>query len=98
MPQFKKESFDKNKELFDLLHMLSEENNATPAQISLAWMLNKKNYIAPIPGTRKVDRLEENAGASEIILSQDEVTKIDNVLNDMKISDVFGGTRIITRG
>lgn len=97
MPQFKQESFDKNKALFDLLHKLSEENNATPAQISLAWMLSKKNYIAPIPGTRKIDRLEENSGASEIILSKDEVKKIDKILNNMEMSEVFGGTKIITR-
>lgn len=62
MPQFKSESFDENRELLALLHTMAVEKNATQAQISLAWMLCKKPYIVPIPGTRKADRLEENAG------------------------------------
>lgn len=61
MPQFQPENIDRNHDLLALLQKLAEQNNATPAQISLAWMLCKKPYIVPIPGTRKLSRLLENA-------------------------------------
>lgn len=83
-----------NQALLDLLHRLAEEKNATPAQISLAWMLCKKPYIVPIPGSRKLERLEENAGAADIPLTEDEVQELDAALDSMELSDVFGGTQI----
>ncbi len=92
MPQFTTEGIDKNASLLALLHGMAEEKQATPAQISLAWMLCKKPYIVPIPGTRKLNRLEENAGASEIILTAEEVDALDQALSSMEMSDVFGGT------
>ncbi|MBR1543137.1 MAG: aldo/keto reductase [Bacteroidaceae bacterium] len=95
MPQFKKESFEKNKALFDLINQLATEKEATPSQISLAWMLCKKPWIVPIPGTRKVTRLIENAGAAAIQLSADEVKNIDKALDEMEMSDVFGGSKIV---
>lgn len=92
MPQFQPESIDQNRKLLDLLHTLAEEKNATPAQISLAWMLCKKPYLVPIPGTRKPSRLLENAGASEVCLTADEVCSIDKALDSMDMSQVFGGS------
>ncbi len=92
MPQFTTEGIDKNASLLALLQGMAEEKQATPAQISLAWMLCKKPYIVPIPGTRKLNRLEENAGASEIILTAEEVDALDQALSSMEMSDVFGGT------
>lgn len=92
MPQFTTEGIDKNASLLALLQGMAEEKQATPAQISLAWMLCKKPYIVPIPGTRKLNRLEENAGASEIFLTKEEVEALDQVLSSMEMSDVFGGT------
>lgn len=77
---------------FSPLQGMAEEKQATPAQISLAWMLCKKPYIVPIPGTRKLNRLEENAGASEIFLTKEEVEALDQALSSMEMSDVFGGT------
>lgn len=94
MPQFRPESFDANKDLFLLLRNLAEEKQATPAQISLAWMLCKKPWIVPIPGTRKFSRLKENAEAAHVILSADEVRQIDVALSFMNMSDVFGGSPI----
>ena len=94
MPQFRPESFDANKDLFLLLRNLAEEKQATPAQISLAWMLCKKPWIVPIPGTRKFSRLKENAEAAHVILSADEVRQIDAALSFMNMSDVFGGSPI----
>ena len=63
--------------------------------IALAWMICKKPYIVPIPGTRKTDRLKENAAAADIVLTSDEIAKIDRALDNMKMSPVFGGSKII---
>lgn len=89
MPQFKAESIDKNKELLGMLNHLAEEKYAVPAQISLAWMMSKG--MIPIPGTRKLLRLEENAGAAEIMITATEVKNIDKLLDTMEMSEVFGG-------
>ena len=94
MPQFRPEAFDENQQLFELIRSLAEEKNATPAQISLAWMICKKPYIVPIPGTRKIDRLKENAAAADIILTADEVAAIEKKLDSIKMSQVFGGSKI----
>lgn len=96
MPQFGTDNIDKNKALINLLHTMAAEKQAAPAQISLAWMLCKKPYIVPIPGTRKADRLKENAGAAEISLTAEEVDILDQTLNQMEMSEVFGGSNIIT--
>lgn len=95
MPQFQPENIDRNRDLLQLLDELANEKHATPAQISLAWMLCKKPYIVPIPGTRKSNRLTENAGAAKIVLSAADVNAIDKALDDMEMSPVFGGSRII---
>ena len=84
MPQFKADNIDKNKDLINLLASIAEEKKATLAQISMAWMINKKPYIVPIPGTRKAERLQENAKTSEIKLSKQEVKYIDEVLAKIK--------------
>lgn len=94
MPQFQPESYGKNYELLQLIRCIASEKNATPAQISLAWMLCKKPWIVPIPGTRKPDRLQENAGAADITLSEEEVKQIDQALDRMPMSSVFGGTKL----
>ena len=92
MVQFKSEAYDENKDLFEMIRTISKEKNCTPAQLSLAWMINKKSYIIPIPGTTKSHRLTENLGAGDIILTQEEVKRIDEALDKMKMSDVFGGS------
>lgn len=94
MPQFKPEAYDENHELLDMLHSIAEEKNATPSAISLAWMISKKPLIVPIAGTRKLTRLKENASAAEIEISTEEVNKIDDLLDHMNISAIFGGSRI----
>ena len=97
MPQFQPENIDRNHDLLALLQKLAEQNNATPAQISLAWMLCKKPYIVPIPGTRKLSRLLENAGAADVTLSAKEVSAIDKALSVMEISEVFGGSKVVSK-
>lgn len=94
MPQFSAAAMDQNRTLLNLLRRLAEEKNATPAQISLAWMLCKKPWIVPIPGTRKLERMGENAGAADISLAASEVRRLDAELSAMEMSQVFGGTRI----
>ena len=97
MPQFQPENIDRNHDLLTLLQKLAGQNNATPAQISLAWMLCKKPYLVPIPGTRRLSRLLENAGAADVMLSAEEVSVIDEALNDMEMSEVFGGSKIVSK-
>lgn len=97
MPQFQPDSIDQNQDLLALLHQLAQEKQATPAQISLAWMLCKKPYIVPIPGTRRPNRLIENAGATDIALSDAEVLAIDDALSQISMSQVFGGSRIVKK-
>lgn len=92
MPQFTPEAMEENVALLELLRGFAEEKGATSGQIALAWMLCKKPYIAPIPGTRKIVRLKENAGAADIALSAAEVAAIDEKLSDMPMSAVFGGS------
>lgn len=86
MPQFTEEGMKKNGTLLALLHQIAEEKQATPAQISLAWMMTKRPYIVPIPGTRRTDRLYENAGAAEVVLQPEEMASIDGALNHMIVS------------
>ena len=92
MPQFTKQGFEDNRGLLELLQHLSAKHKATPAQISLAWMLAKKPYIVPIPGTRKLSRLEENFGAAYVKLDAQEAQEIDAELDALGQSDVFGGS------
>lgn len=94
MPQFAAGAMEQNRELLALLRRLAEEKGATPAQVSLAWMLCKKPCLVPIPGTRKPERMRENAGAADLSLSAAEVRPLDAALDGMEMSDVFGGSRI----
>lgn len=94
MPQFTSEGMDKNQELLALVEKIANEKNATPAQISLAWMINKKPYIMPIPGSRKEERILENGLSAQIVLTKEKVNAIDKALDAMEMSEVFGGSRI----
>ena len=58
-------------------------------------MVDKKPYLVPIPGTRKLERLKENVGASDILLTSEEIKKIDAMLEQIPMSEVFGGTKVI---
>ena len=97
MPQYSPEAFEANRKLFEVLNQLARQKEATPAQISLAWMLCKKPYIVPIPGSRKAERIQENAGAAEIRLTGEEVAAIDQSLNSMEMSGVYGGAKILDK-
>lgn len=94
MPQFTEEAIKKNQELIELVTRIVNNHNATPAQISLAWMINKKPYIVPIPGSRHLNRIKDNLAAGEIKMTAEEVNEIDKMLDTIPMSDVFGGSKI----
>ena len=91
MPQFQKGAYEKNADLVRLLQGLAKKHNATTTQIALAWLIGKKPYDVPIPGTTKIDRMKENSKSADIILMQSEIDGIDAALKDMDMSGVFGG-------
>lgn len=95
MPQFTDEGLKENEKFLAWVKELAEEKEATPAQISLAWMLNKRPYIVPIPGTRKLNRMEENMNAAKIRLSEEEIKTMDEMLDKIPMSQVFGGSKIV---
>ena len=90
MPQFTPEAYDANQELMEMIRTISKEKNCTPAQLSLAWMINKKPYIIPIPGTRKSNRLKENLESANVYLTEEEVAKVDSLLDKVPMSDLYG--------
>ncbi len=78
---FSDETMDRYQPLLDYLGSLGRELGATPGQLSLAWILAKKPWIVPIPGTRKSGRLHENAGSSDIVLTEKQMETIDGLIN-----------------
>ena len=90
MPQYQKEGYKKAEKLLNLLKELSEKKHCTMAQLSLAWMMFKKDFIIPIPCSRKFERIEENYNAGNIKLTQDEIKVIDDLIHSIDF-DVFGG-------
>ncbi len=90
MPQYTEEGYAKARELLDLLNEMAAQKNCTMAQLSLAWMICKKPYIIPIPGSRKLERLRANFEAGNVIVTPEEIALIDAKLDTMQF-DVFGG-------
>jgi aryl-alcohol dehydrogenase-like predicted oxidoreductase len=85
MPRFTQEARKANQTLIDLLKSIGEKKNATPAQIALAWLLAQKPWIVPIPGTTKLNRLEENIGAADIELTPEDLREIDNAAANITV-------------
>lgn len=85
VPRFAAEAIAANEQLVTLLGQLAAEKGVTPAQIALAWLLAQKPWIVPIPGTTKLHRLEENLGAAELVLSAEDLRKITQALETVKI-------------
>ena len=80
-PRFQGENFDQNQRLVQAVTEIAQERGCTPAQLALAWLLHRGDDIVPIPGTRRIERLEENAAAARMQLSQQELDRIDAVLD-----------------
>jgi aryl-alcohol dehydrogenase-like predicted oxidoreductase len=85
VPRFSTENRLANQSLVDLLANIGKQKNATSAQISLAWLLAQKPWIVPIPGTTKLNRLEENIGAVNINLTSEELNEINSALEKIKV-------------
>ena len=85
VPRFTPEARKHNQALVDLLRDIAQRKNATPAQIALAWLLAQKAWIVPIPGTTKLNRLDENIGAAAVELTRDDLRDIDRAAAAIKI-------------
>jgi aryl-alcohol dehydrogenase-like predicted oxidoreductase len=85
VPRFTSENRKANQTLVDLLTRFAEQKKATPAQIALAWLLAKKPWIVPIPGTTKLHRLEENLGAADVELTPEDLREIERASSNIKV-------------
>jgi aryl-alcohol dehydrogenase-like predicted oxidoreductase len=85
VPRFSPEARKANQTLVDLLRKIAEQKKATPARIALAWLLARKPWIVPIPGTTKLSRLEENIGAVAVELTSDDLREIDSAASKISI-------------
>ena len=85
VPRFTPANRKANQALVDLVTSFAEQKKVTPAQIALAWLLAKKSWIVPIPGTTKLDRLKENLGAVEVALSPEDVLALDDASSKIKL-------------
>lgn len=83
--RFDKDNMIANQPLLEVIRQFAADKHATPAQISLAWMLHKKDFIVPIPGSRNAERIEENLGAAAVTLTEAEYTAIENELANIEI-------------
>jgi aryl-alcohol dehydrogenase-like predicted oxidoreductase len=84
-PRYSKENREANQTIVTLVNKIAHEQNATPAQIALAWLLAQRPWIVPIPGTTKIDRLAENTGAVNISLSDNDVAAIKISLDNINL-------------
>jgi aryl-alcohol dehydrogenase-like predicted oxidoreductase len=85
LPRFTPEARKANRALVDLLGEIAKRKNATAAQVALAWLLAQKPWIVPIPGTTKLNRLEENVGAVEIELERDDLREIESAASQIEV-------------
>jgi aryl-alcohol dehydrogenase-like predicted oxidoreductase len=85
-PRFQGENFARNLTLLDRLAAIARENDCTMAQLALAWLLARAEHIVPIPGTTRLDHLEENAGALDVRLSSQTVARLDALINAATVS------------
>jgi aryl-alcohol dehydrogenase-like predicted oxidoreductase len=85
VPRFSPEARKSNMALVEIIKRVAERKGATPAQVALAWLLAQKPWIVPIPGTTKLHRLEENLGAVNVALSENDLKEIDDASSRLKL-------------
>ncbi|MBV8233436.1 MAG: aldo/keto reductase, partial [Planctomycetaceae bacterium] len=85
LPRFTPEARKANQALVDQLGKIAERKKATPAQIALAWLLAQKPWIVPIPGTRRLERLDENIGAVAVELTADDLREIESAASEITV-------------
>jgi aryl-alcohol dehydrogenase-like predicted oxidoreductase len=84
-PRFTPEAIRANRVVIDLLERIAAQKGATPAQIALSWLLAQKPWIVPIPGSRKLERLDENIGAAAVELTREDLSKIDTAMSQISV-------------
>ena len=84
-PRFTPEAIRANRAVVELLEQIGAQKRATPAQIALAWLLAQKPWIVPIPGTRKLSRLDENIGAVDVELTPEDLRQIDDAMSEIRV-------------
>ena len=84
-PRYTPEARKANRVVIDLLARIGEQKGATPAQIALAWLLAQKPWIVPIPGSRKLERLDENIGALAVELTPDDLREIESAISKITV-------------
>jgi aryl-alcohol dehydrogenase-like predicted oxidoreductase len=84
-PRFTTEAIKANRVVVDLLERIAAQKGATPAQIALAWLLAQKPWIVPIPGSRKLERLDENIGAVNVELTSEDLSEIENAMSQITV-------------
>ena len=85
IPRFTPEARSANQALVELLGRIAARKHATPAQIALAWLLAQKPWIVPIPGTRRLERLEENLAAADVELTADDLREIEDAASQITV-------------
>lgn len=85
LPRYTPEARKANRVVIDLLARIGEEKGATPAQIALAWLLAQKPWIVPIPGSRKIERLNENIGALAVELTPADLQEIESAISQIAV-------------
>ncbi len=94
-PRMREENFERNAGIVEVVREVAERKGATPAQIALAWVLAQGDELVPIPGTRKIERLEENAAAAEISLDPDDLADLDRI--EPAIGDRYANMESVNR-
>ncbi len=85
IPRFTPENRKTNQAMVDLLGRFAGQKQATPAQIALAWLLAQKPWIVPIPGTKRLERLDENLAAASVILTPDDLREIESAASKIRV-------------
>lgn len=92
VPRFSEENRKANQALVELVKQIAKQKQATPAQVALSWLLSQKPFIAPIPGTTKIHRLEENIGSTSVKLTSNDLQQIETALKEIEIvGDRYSG-------
>ncbi|KAK9088027.1 hypothetical protein Syun_030421 [Stephania yunnanensis] len=94
MPRFRKENLEHNKHIFEKVNEIATRKGCTPSQLALAWVHHQGSDVCPIPGTTKIENLEQNIGALSVKLTHEEMTELENLANsaDAVKGDRYGGT------
>lgn len=87
IPRFNPENLSSNIKLADYVAEIASNKNTTPARVAIAWLLAQKDWIVPIPGTKKLERIEENIGAVEVIFTEEE---LKDIRNKLELIDIIG--------